>query len=47
MPDGTTEVYLYYTRNKRNVTLTKDGNIASVTLDGTTDENTVTKQFEC
>ena len=47
MPDGTTEVYLYYTRNKWDVTLTKDGNIASVTLDGTTNENTITKQFEC
>lgn len=47
MPDGSTEVYLYYTRNVHSVTLTRDGNIASVTLGDTTDEDTVTKSFEC
>ena len=30
LPDGTTEVYLYYSRNKYTVTLEKDANIASV-----------------
>ena len=47
LPDGSRHIYLYYTRNTHSVTLTRDGNIASVTLDGTTNENTVTKQFEC
>ena len=47
MPDGTTEVYLYYTRNVHNVTLSMDGNIASVTLDGNNSTDTITRSFEC
>lgn len=46
LPDGSRHIYLYYTRNVHNVTLTKDDHIASVNLSGTID-NTVTKSFEC
>ena len=45
-PDGSTVIYLYYTRNIHSVTLTKDEHIASVNLSGTIG-NTVTESFEC
>ena len=46
LPDGSREIYLYYTRNVYNVILTKDDHIDSVTLNGDTGD-TVTKAIEC
>lgn len=47
LPDGTRHIYLYYIRNVYNVTLTRDENIASVTLNDESKINTVTKQIKC
>lgn len=47
MPDGSTHVYLYYTRNVHNVELSMDGHIASVSLSGEDSANTITRSFEC
>lgn len=47
MPDGSTEVYLYYTRNVHNVTLSMDGHIASVTLSGDVSTVEKTRSIEC
>ena len=47
LPDWTREIYLYYTRNVRDVELTKDGHIATVTLSGDVSTGTIKKSFEC
>lgn len=47
MPDGSTEVYLYYTRNVHNVTLSMDDHIASVTLSGDVSTVEKTRSIEC
>jgi hypothetical protein len=47
LPDGSREIYLYYTRNVRDVELTKDGHIATVTLSGDVSTGTIKKSFEC
>jgi hypothetical protein len=38
---------LCYTRNVRDVELTKDGHIATVTLSGDVSTGTIKKSFEC